>query len=125
MAEFTCIVNCSDFVNWYIDGHPPRPKDNVTKLSDNPSPGLWTAKLQIRAECCHDHLIECSSFAMFPGQNMHIITVAAVLHIVQGMLAQITINIIITLCAYAQQGYVFGHIGLCTLYVCMSTKTGY
>ena len=28
-------------------------------------------------------------------------------------------QIIVTLCAYAQQGYVFSHIGLC---ICMSTK---
>ena len=26
--------------------------------------------------------------------------------------------LIVTLCAYAQQGYVFGHVGLC-MYVCV------
>lgn len=84
VAEFTCIVNCSDYVNWYIDNGPPSSEDNVTKVRDNPSPGLLTAKLWIRAESCGDVLIKCSTFPEY-DHTMHKITVA-VLHIVQGII---------------------------------------
>ena len=38
---------------------------------------------------------------------------------------QISIKALITLCAYAQRGYAFGHFGLCTyvyVYIYLSTK---
>lgn len=84
VAEFTCIVNCSDYVNWYVNDGPPRSKDIVEKFYDNPSPGLLTTKLQIIADYCSDVSVKCSTFPDY-DHTMHLITMEAVLHIIQGI----------------------------------------
>ena len=81
MAEFTCIVNCSDFANWYVNNSTPRQKDIVTHDRDTPSPGLLTTKLQTEADYSDDVLITCITF---DSTMNFIVTMPAVLHIIKG-----------------------------------------
>ena len=47
----------------------------------------------------------------------------AILHIEAHSVKTAAMTIIITLCAYAQQGYAFGHVGLCIcVYICGQKK---
>lgn len=85
MAEFTCIVNCSDYVVWYVGDDPVPPNDFITKPND-PLPGLSNSKLQIRANYCEDTFIKCITFKIHDNNNsVHIKAMPAVLHILQGI----------------------------------------